>query len=209
MISLNWIKDYVDISDQDLKELAVKITKAGVNVEKVITNHIDNLVIGEVLECNPHPDSDHLHICMVNMGSEVKQIVCGAPNVRKGLKVIVALPGAILPGDLEIKSSKIRGVESNGMLCALFELGLEEKTEENYNKGIEELGDDAKVGTDPLEYLGLEDTVYELDVHKHRNNDCYYHIGFAYEIASILNRKVKLPEINYKEKISICRYEIY
>ena len=199
MISLNWIKDYVDISDQDLKELAVKITKAGVNVEKVITNHIDNLVIGEVLECNPHPDSDHLHICMVNMGSEVKQIVCGAPNVRKGLKVIVALPGAILPGDFEIKSSKIRGVESNGMLCALFELGLEEKTEENYNKGIEELGDDAKVGTDPLEYLGLDDTVYELDVHKHRNNDCYYHIGFAYEIASILNRKVKLPEIKYKE----------
>ena len=199
MISLNWIKDYVDISDQDLKELAVKITKAGVNVEKVITNHIDNLVIGEVLECNPHPDSDHLHICMVNIGSEVKQIVCGAPNVRKGLKVIVALPGAILPGDFEIKSSKIRGVESNGMLCALFELGLEEKTEENYNKGIEELGDDAKVGTDPLEYLGLDDTVYELDVHKHRNNDCYYHIGFAYEIASILNRKVKLPEISYKE----------
>ena len=199
MISLNWIKDYVDISDQDLKELAVKITKAGVNVEKVITNHIDNLVIGEVLECNPHPDSEHLHVCLVNIGSEVKQIVCGAPNVRKGLKVIVALPGAILPGNFEIKSSKIRGVESNGMLCALFELGLEEKTEENYNKGIEELGNDAKVGTDPLEYLGLEDTVYELDVHKHRNNDCYYHIGFAYEIASILNRKVKLPEINYKE----------
>ena len=199
MISLNWIKDYVDISDQDLKELAVKITKAGVNVEKVITNHIDNLVIGEVLECNPHPDSDHLHICMVSIGYETKQIVCGAPNVRKGLKVIVALPGAILPGDFEIKPSKIRGVESNGMLCALFELGLEEKTEENYNKGIEELGDDAKVGTDPLEYLGLDDTVYELDVHKHRNNDCYYHIGFAYEIASILNRKVKLPEIKYKE----------
>ena len=70
MISLNWIKDYVDISDQDLKELAVKITKAGVNVEKVITSHIDNLVIGEVLYCNPHPDSDHLHICMVNIGYE-------------------------------------------------------------------------------------------------------------------------------------------
>lgn len=199
MISLNWIKDYVDISDQDLKELAVKITKAGVNVEKVVTNHIDNLVIGEVLECNPHPDSEHLHICLVNIGNEVKQIVCGAQNVRKGIKVIVALPGAVLPGDFEIKSSKIRGVESNGMLCALFELGLEEKTEENYNKGIEELDSCALVGTDPLEHLGLNDTVYELDVHKHRNNDCYYHIGFAYEIASILNRKVKLPIVNYKE----------
>ena len=125
MISLNWIKNYIDIDDQNLEELAVKITKAGVNVEKVITNHIDNLVIGEVLECNLHPDSDHLHICLVDVGSEKLQIVCGAPNVRTGLKVIVALPGAVLPGNFEIKKSKIRGVESNGMLCALYELGLE------------------------------------------------------------------------------------
>lgn len=198
MISLNWIKNYIDIDDQNLEELAVKITKAGVNVEKVITNHIDNLVIGEVLECNLHPDSDHLHICLVDVGSEKLQIVCGAPNVRTGLKVIVALPGAVLPGNFEIKKSKIRGVESNGMLCALYELGLEEKTEEAYNKGIEELGSDAKVGTDPLKYLNIDDTVYELDVHKHRNNDCYYHIGFAYEIGAILNRKVTLPDNSTK-----------
>ena len=198
MISLNWIKNYIDIDDQNLEELAVKITKAGVNVEKVITNHIDNLVIGEVLECNLHPDSDHLHICLVDVGSEKLQIVCGAPNVRTGLKVIVALPGAVLPGNFEIKKSKIRGVESNGMLCALYELDLEEKTEEAYNKGIEELGSDAKVGTDPLKYLNIDDTVYELDVHKHRNNDCYYHIGFAYEIGAILNRKVTLPDNSTK-----------
>ena len=134
MISLNWVKDYIDIKDQDLKELSVKITKAGINVEKVITNHIDNLVIGEVLECINHPDSDHLHVCQVNIGKETTQIVCGASNVRKGIKVIVALPGAILPGNFEIKKSSIRGVESNGMICALFELNLEEKTEENYNK---------------------------------------------------------------------------
>ena len=196
MISLNWIKDYIDIENEDLKELAVKITKGGVNVEKVITNHIDNLVIGEVLECDEHPDSDHLHICKVNVGEEILQIVCGAHNVRKGLKVIVALPGAVLPGDFEIKKSKVRGIESNGMICALFELGLEEKTEENYNKGIEELSEDAPVGQDPLSYLGLDDTIYELDVHKHRNNDCYYHIGFAYEIGAILNKKVTLPEHN-------------
>ena len=199
MISLNWVKDYIDIENEDLKELAVKVTKAGVNIEKVITNHIDNLVIGEVVECNDHPDSDHLHVCMVNVGDDTIQIVCGASNVRKGIKVIVALPGAVLPGDFEIKKGNIRGVESNGMICALFELGLEEKTEENYNKGIEELGDDAKVGTDPLKYLGLDDTIYELDVHKHRNNDCYYHIGFAYEIAAILNKKVTLPTAKYKE----------
>ena len=199
MISLNWVKDYIDIKDQDLKELSVKITKAGINVEKVITNHIDNLTIGEVLECENHPDSDHLHVCQVNIGKETTQIVCGASNVRKGIKVIVALPGAILPGNFEIKKSSIRGVESNGMICALFELNLEEKTEENYNKGIHELDNNAPVGNDPLEYLGLDDTLYELDVHKHRNNDCYYHIGFAYEIASILNRKVALPTDDYKE----------
>ena len=115
------------------------------------------------------------------------------------IKVIVALPGAILPGDFEIKKGKIRGVESNGMICALFELGVEEKTEENYNRGIEVLDDSAKVGEDPLKFLGLDDTLYELDIHKHRNNDCYYHIGFAYEIASILNKKVTLPDENYNQ----------
>lgn len=194
MISLNWIKDYVDIENEDLKELAVKITKAGVNVEKVISNNIDNLTVGEVISCKPHPDSDHLHVCEVNVGSDILQIVCGAHNVKKGLKVIVALPGAVLPGNFEIKKGKIRGVESNGMICALFELGLEEKTEENYNKGIHELPCDAKIGEDPIKLLGLDDTLYELDVHKHRNNDCYYHIGFAYEIGTILNKKVTLPE---------------
>lgn len=199
MISLEWVKDYIDISDQDLKELSVKITKAGINVEKVITNHIDNLVIGEVVDCIDHPDSDHLHVCQVNIGSAVTQIVCGAPNVRKGLKVIVALPGAVLPGNFEIKKSKIRNQESNGMICALYELGLEEKTIEAYNRGIEELDSNAKVGDDPIKYLGLDDTLYELDVHKHRNNDCYYHIGFAYEIAAILNRKVTLPDDSFKE----------
>ena len=83
MISLNWVKDYIDIENEDLKELAVKITKAGVNIEGVITNHIDNLVIGEVVECQPHPDSDHLNVCQVNTGSDTRQIVCGASNVRK------------------------------------------------------------------------------------------------------------------------------
>lgn len=199
MISLEWVKDYIDISDQDLKELAVKITQSGINVEKVITNHMDHLVIGEVVECEKHPDSDHLHVCQVNIGDKITQIVCGAPNVRKGLKVIVSLPGAILPGNFEIKSSKIRGQESNGMICALYELGLEEKAEEAYNRGIEELDSNAPVGEDPMKYLGLDDTLYELDIHKHRNNDCYYHIGFAYEIGAILNRPVTLPNADYKK----------
>ena len=198
MINLEWVKDYIDISDEDLKELAVKITKAGINVEGVISKHIDNLVIGKVTKVENHPTSDHLHICQVDIGSEKLQIVCGAPNVKKGLKVIVAKIGAVLPGDFEIKESKIRGITSKGMLCALFELGLEPKTDENYNKGIHELPKDAPVGEDPLKYLGVDDTLYELDIHKHRNNDCYYHIGFAYEIAAIINKSVTLPKTNYQ-----------
>lgn len=193
MIDLEWVSDYIDISDQDLNELAVKITKAGINVEKVISNHIDNLVVGQIVKCEDHPNSDHLHVCDVNIGNKVLQIVCGAPNVRKDLKVLVSLPGAVLPGGV-IKKSKIRGVESNGMICALYELGLEPYSDEAYAHGIEELPDDAPIGMDGLKYLGKDDTLYELDVHKHKNNDCYYHIGFAYEIASILNRKVTLPK---------------
>lgn len=199
MISLNWVKDYIDIEKEDLHELAVKITRAGVNVEKVIDCHIDNLVIGEILECTKHPDSDHLNICLVDVGTKKVQIICGASNVQKGIKVIVALPGCILPGGNEIKTGIIRGQESNGMICALFELGLEEKNEETYAKGIEILNTDLKPGTDANIYLGTDDILYELDVHKHRNNDCYYHIGFAYEIASILNKKVKLPVSKHKE----------
>jgi len=199
MINLEWVKDYIDIEDEDLEELAVKITKAGINIEKVITNKINNLVVGEVVGCEMHPDSDHLHVCKVNIGNEITQIVCGADNVRKGLKVIVALPGAILPGNFEIKKSKIRGEESNGMICALYELGLEEKTQEAYDRGIEELPEDAPVGMDAIKYLKLDDTLYELDIHKHRNNDCYYHIGFAYEIACILNKKVTLPDAKVNE----------
>ena len=104
-ISLNWVNDYIDIKDVDLVELANKITKAGINIEKVSSNKIDNLVVGKVLECEDHPDSDHLHVCKVDIGDTVTQIVCGASNVRSGIKVIVALPGAILPGDFEIKQS--------------------------------------------------------------------------------------------------------
>ena len=199
MINLEWVSDYIDISDLTPKELAEKVTESDINVEKIITNHIDNLVIGEVVECTNHPDSDHLHICKVNVGKETLQIVCGAPNVRVGLKAIVALVGAVLPGDFEIKKSKIRGVESSGMLCALYELGLEEKNDETYSKGIYEGATNLKVGEDALKALDLESTVLELDIHKHRNNDCYYHIGFAYALGSILNRKVTLPDISFKE----------
>ena len=197
MISMNWVKDYIDLEGEDLEVVADKVTKAGINVEHVISNKINNLVIGKVVSCVEHPDSDHLHVCMVDVGDKEIQIVCGAPNVREGLKVIVALVGAVLPGNFEIKKGKIRGQESNGMICALYELGLEEKNDETYAKGIEELDSDAPVGKDAFEYLGVGDTLYDLDVHKHKNNDCRYHIGFAYEIGTILGKKVKLPEAKF------------
>ncbi len=194
-ISMNWVQDYIDLTGIDLKNLATKITDSGVNVEKVIQNNLNNLVVGEVLECKMHPDSDHLHICMVDIGSGVHQIVCGAPNVKKNIKVIVSLPGAILPGGIKIKKSTIRGVESNGMICALSELGLEEDTKENREKGIFILPNNLENGKDIVEYLGLNDTVYELDLNPNRSIDCTNHIGFAYEIASVLGRKVTLPDI--------------
>ena len=195
-ISLNWVNDYIDIKDVDLVQLANKITKAGINIEKVSSNKIDNLVVGKVLECVDHPDSDHLHVCKVDIGDTVTQIVCGASNVRSGIKVIVALPGAILPGDFEIKQSKIRGVESNGMICVLFELGLEEKTEENYNKGITELDDDAPIGENAFVYLDMGDTTYELDLNPNRT-DCNNHLCFAYEVAAVLKRKVNMPDVSF------------
>ncbi len=199
MISLEWCNDYVKIDDLDPKELAVKITTAGTNVEKVYSNKNDKLVIGYVKECIPHPDSDHMKVCQVDVGEETIQIVCGASNVRAGLKVIVALPGCILPGDFKIEKAKKRGVDSNGMICALMEIGLEEETPENYAKGIYELDEDAPIGEEALKYMNREVATYELDIHKHRNNDCFYHIGFAYEIGSIINRKVTLPDVSYIE----------
>ena len=129
-ISTNWLNDYVDISEENLHELADKITNAGVNVATVDEYDMEGLVVGEILEVNDHPNADKLHVCKVDIGAEENlTIVCGASNVRENLKVIVAKVGTILPMG-EIKKSKIRDVESEGMMCALMELGLEEETEE-------------------------------------------------------------------------------
>lgn len=195
-ISTNWLKDYININNLDLKELANKITNIGVNVEGISGGtNIPNLVVGEVIEVSNHPDSDHLHVCKVNIGKEILQIVCGAPNVRENLKVIVSLIGAVLPGDFEIKKSKIRGVESFGMLCALSELGLEDE----YSGGIHELPENALVGESPFKYLNdSNDVVYTLDLNPNRN-DCLSHLGFAYEAASALGIDVKIPNITHSE----------
>ena len=196
-LSTNFLKDYVDV-EADLHTLAEDMTKVG-NEYDSAENLINatNLTIGEVLECEMHPDSDHLHVCKVNTGNEVLQIVCGAPNVRKGLKVIVALPGAKLPGGVTINRSMKRGVESNGMLCSIAELGLESKFLEPKDKeGIHELPADAPVGKDPIKYMQMDDGVIDFELTANRG-DLLSILGMAYEIGAIYDKKVKEPDLSH------------
>ena len=198
-LSTNFVKDYVDI-DVDVKTLAEDMTSVGNeydSAEKLI--NATKLIIGEVKECEMHPDSDHLHVCKVDIGEEILDIVCGAPNVRKGLKVIVAQVGAELPGDFKIKKGMIRGCESNGMICSMQELGLENKflTEQDKN-GIHELPDTAVVGADPIKFLELNDEVIDFELTANRG-DLLSILGMAYEIGAIYNKQVKQIDITYKE----------
>lgn len=202
-LSTNFLKDYLDIdikTEEDIYNLAENMTKVGNEYDfqgKLI--NATKLIIGEVVECENHPDSDHLHVCKVNIGTETLQIVCGAPNVRKGLKVIVALSGAKLPGG-EIKKSNIRGAESNGMLCSIAELGLESKfLREEDKSGIHELPTDAPVGEDPIAYMKMDDGVIDFDLTANRG-DLLSILGMAYEVGSIYNKKVKPINLEYKEK---------
>lgn len=209
-VSKNWLKDYLNldnITDDELfKEISFHICEIE-SYKKMV--EATNLTIGHVLECVDHPDSDHLHVCQVEVAKgDVKQIVCGAPNVCKGAKVIVANVGAVLPGDFKIKASKIRGVESFGMLCSLQELGIEEKyVDDKYKDGIYLLDKDAKVGECPLEYLGFDDTIIDLELTSNRS-DLLSIEGVAYDLAAVLKQQVspiipELEECNIKNPVSV------
>lgn len=193
-VSLNWLKQFVNIDGLTPEQIADRLTFAGVEVESIEKGSIaTNLVIGQVVECENMPNSDHLHLCKVNVGDNVLDIVCGAPNVRVGLKVIVALDGATLPGGT-IKKGKIRGYESNGMLCSLLELGVEAKylRDEQIN-GIEEVNDEVVVGsTNVLELFGLDDVVLDLKLLANRS-DCNAMINVAREIKTLFERDINLP----------------
>ncbi|HHY72770.1 MAG TPA: phenylalanine--tRNA ligase subunit beta [Bacillus bacterium] len=208
LVSYNWLKDYVDINDISAEDLAEKITKAGIEVEQVevLNKGIEGIVVGHVLECVKHPEADKLNICQVDLGEEEpKQIICGAPNVAAGQKVIVAKIGAVLPGNFKIKKAKLRGEVSNGMICSLQELGIETKfVPKEYATGIFVFPFDVEVGTDALEYLNLNDKVLELSLTPNRS-DALSMLGVAYEVAAILGREVKLPKLvitETKEKAS-------
>ena len=199
-VSLNWLKDYLDLDDLTNEELYEKISLHISEIETMKKlSEATNLVVGEVLTCQMHPDSDHLHICEVNLGKETQVIVCGAPNVAAGEKVIVALPGASLPGGIKIKVSKVRGVESNGMICSLSELGIEDRlVDEKYKNGIYLLPNDAPVGEDAVKYLGLDDQIIDLELTSNRS-DLLSMEGVAYDLAATLERDLTLPLFQVKE----------
>ena len=196
-INENILKKYIEIPEK---------------IEEITNNHIievesfgplsdiTHLVIGKVLTCEKHPDSDHLSLTTVDLGDEIKQIVCGAPNVAANQTVIVAKVGAVLPGNFVIKEAKIRGVESSGMICSLTELGIDEKylTKEE-NTGIHVIKEPLKPGSSALAYLGLEGFNLELGLTPNRS-DLLSHVGFAYDLGAMTNQKVTLPKIKIKEE---------
>ncbi|NLD26460.1 MAG: phenylalanine--tRNA ligase subunit beta, partial [Acholeplasmataceae bacterium] len=149
-VKLEWLKELVDLEAIAPEEIVKTLSLYSIEVEaveKVVEG--SNLVVGLVLTCQPHPDSDHLSLCTVDVGNETLQIVCGAPNVRQGQYVIVAKEGAVLPGGLKIKRTKIRGVESRGMICSLSEIGMEKKyILPEYQDGIYYFKQNVEVGTD-------------------------------------------------------------
>ncbi|WP_456278058.1 phenylalanine--tRNA ligase subunit beta [Bacillus sp. AK128] len=201
-VSYKWLSEYVDLSGVSAHELAELITKSGIEVEgvEVLNKGISGVVVGHVVECEQHPNADKLNKCLVDLGQgEPVQIICGASNVAKGQKVAVATVGAILPGDFKIKKAKLRGEESNGMICSLQELGVEGKlVPKEYSEGIYVFANDVEVGEDALLNLNLDDQILELSLTPNRA-DCLNMLGVAYEVAAILDRQVKFPTIEYKE----------
>ena len=199
-LSRKFLEEYVDIDPSlTITDIANDMTNVGNEYDSAMPLiNATKLVIGEVISCQNHPDSDHLHLCKVNIGSEILDIICGAPNVREGLKVITALDGATLPGGT-IKKSTIRGYTSNGMLCSLSELGLDHKfLKEEDIEGICELDNNAPIGEDPIKYLGLDDEVIDFELTSNRG-DLLSVLGMAYEVGAIYNKKVKEVDLSYNK----------
>ena len=189
LISLNWLKQYIDLDGIGINEMENALTMIGQEVEKieVLGENLENVVTAQIIEKEMHPDSDHLTICKVDNGKEILQIVCGAPNHKAGDKVVLAQVGAKLAPDFVIKKGKIRGVESNGMLCSEEELNIGKDSD-----GIMILPEDTPVGVPMKEYLGINDTVFELEITPNRP-DCLSHIGIARELGAYYNKEVKYP----------------
>ena len=197
-VPLSWLNEFVDLRDQTPQQVADLLTFSGVEVEAieqtgtVLDSHF---VVGEVTECVMHPDSDHLHVCKVFDGTETLQVVCGAPNVRVGVKAPLAKIGATMPGPegFAIKKGKLRGVESFGMLCSKDELGLG-----GAHDGIWELPAEAVAGTPVQPFMPEADTVYDLEVTWNRP-DCLSVRGIARELGALLGRPLAEPPTDFTE----------
>jgi phenylalanyl-tRNA synthetase beta chain len=201
-VSQNWLKKYVDFKLTP-EQFTEKLSMLGLEVEgcEDLAKTYENFVVGEVLERAKHPNADRLSVCKVNIGNAVQEVVCGAPNVAAGQKVVVALLGAVIPHNQHdpegkpfvIVKAKIRGVESNGMICSELELGLGKDA-----SGILVLDTMAKTGTSLAEYLNKTDIIYEIGITPNRA-DCLSHIGVAREISLLANKKLNVPKIVLKE----------
>lgn len=198
-ISMRWLNDYVEIGEffSRPEALAAQLTSVGIEVEgfEDISKKYAFLKIGHIRTKGTHPDADRLSLCEIDIGDgESRQIVCGASNHKQGDKVVVALPGARLPGDFEIKLSRIRGVESQGMLCSEVELGLAKES-----AGIMILPETAPLGQSFAEYMDWNDVILDLSVTPNRA-DCLSHLGLAREIAAILGKSYRLPKVEEQAK---------
>ena len=197
LISLNWLKQYIDLDGIEINEMENALTMIGQEVEKIeiAGSNLENVVTAKIIEKEMHPDSDHLTVCKVDNGKEILQIVCGASNHKAGDKVALAQVGARLKEDFTIKKGKIRGEESNGMLCSEDELGIGSDKD-----GIIILPEDAPVGVPFKDYLGINDTVFELEITPNRP-DCLSHIGIARELSAYYGKELKYPETEIKNEI--------
>ncbi len=192
--SLSWLKEYIDI-DMSIEELVEQLDMSGTAVEGVtyLGKGLEKVVVGQILKVEKHPNADKLTLCQVDVGEKELTIVCGAPNVSDGQKVLVALVGAELPNGAKITKAKIRGVKSKGMICSETELGLGDDA-----SGIIVLPDDANVGQASVEYLGRDDYQLELEITPNRP-DCLGILGIAREVSTLTGKKICWPKVDLEE----------
>lgn len=202
LVSYKWLSEYLDLSKISAKELSDQMSLTGIEVEgvEVPEEGLKKIVVGEVKECIPHPNSDHLSICQVDIGEEeLSQIVCGAPNVKAGIKVIVALPGSRITGNQKIKKGKMRGEVSNGMICSLQELGYSDSViPKAYSEGIYYMPKDAVNGDAVFSYLDMDDSIIELSITPNRA-DALSMRGVAYEVGAIYRQTPDFKDEVLKE----------
>ena len=209
LVSYNWLKQYTNVED-NANELAEKITRGGIEVEGVeyLAEEISGVVVGYVGSKEKHPDAEKLNVCQVNIGEEENlQIVCGAPNVDAGQYVIVAKVGAKLPG-IKIKKAKLRGVESQGMICSLGELGLSKSVvPKNYQEGIYVFETEQELGSDVVEVLGLNDYILDLSITPNRA-DALSMRGLTYELGALYNNKVDFKDVEKEENYEATSLQV-